>query len=131
MSTKLWSQTTGLHSLSDGRPGGGGGGGGGAAWLTYEAHAIEHGGIEHERHGVGVEGLPAERPHVGAVRKVQLGRDHRGTGLVLLQDLLQHGAGQAQQVFMLRVRVRSSIRHHRSTACAALRHIETALQFQA
>ena len=57
--------------------------------LTNEAHAIEDGGIEHERHGVGVQRLPAEGPHIWAIRKIQLCWHHRCPWLVLLQDLLQ------------------------------------------
>ena len=57
--------------------------------LTNKAHAIENSCIEHERHGVGVQRLPAEGPHIWAICEVQLSWHHRCSRLVLLQDLLQ------------------------------------------
>ena len=55
---------------------------------TCEAHTIQYSGIENERHGVGIDRLRTEGPHVGAVCEVEGLWADRGTGLVGLQDLL-------------------------------------------
>jgi len=61
-------------------------------WRARQAQGVEDGGVEHERHGVRVQRLPAERPHEWAVRKVQRSRDDRGAGRVPLQDFLRAAA---------------------------------------
>ena len=56
---------------------------------TSQAHAIENSSIEHERHGMSIDGLNAERPHEGALGEIQAGGNNGGSGLIALQDSLQ------------------------------------------
>ena len=43
---------------------------GGRGGVTCQAHSIQHSSVEHEGHGVRVDGLLAEGPHEGALREV-------------------------------------------------------------
>jgi hypothetical protein len=53
--------------------------------LAHDAHAVEDGGVDHDRHGGVVERLGAVGPHVRAVGQIQHLRDDRRAGLVFLQ----------------------------------------------
>ena len=66
---------------------------------TNEAHAVKDGGVEHERHGVRVQRLPAEGPHEWAVCEVERRRHDGRAGPVLLQDFLRAAQRTLSHVF--------------------------------